>query len=45
MTGYGSREMVVEAVRRGARGFLLKPFLPAEPREVVAGRATSKSRH
>ena len=45
MTGYGSREMVVEAVRRGARGFLLKPSLPADLQEVVAGGATLKSRH
>ena len=43
MTGYGSREMVVEAVRRGARGFQLKPFLATELRQVVASGATSKS--
>jgi CheY-like chemotaxis protein len=39
MTGYGSREVASDALRQGASGLLLKPFTPAELREVVAGAA------
>ncbi len=39
MTGYGSRDVAADALRRGARGLLLKPFTPAELREIVANAA------
>ena len=36
ITGYGTIETATEALRRGASGFLSKPFTPAELRAAVA---------
>jgi two-component system, NtrC family, response regulator AtoC len=40
MTGFGSREVAADALQRGASGLLVKPFTPAELREVVASAAS-----
>ena len=43
MTGHGSVETAVRALRMGMEDFVLKPFAPAELREVIAS-ALSKER-
>ncbi len=42
MTGYGSRDVAADALRRGASGLLLKPFTPAELREIVADATAAR---
>src|SRR5262249_59044889 len=39
ITAYATFETAVEAIRRGARDYLPKPFTPAQIRHVVAGIA------
>lgn len=44
ITGYGTIEMAVEAMREGASDFLAKPFSPAELRKAVTGALKASNR-